>query len=586
MPIPEDILEHLSERARRVLAFEPDQHDPRSPDELRILLEARGLPVYDAVLAAQRELGGVRSRILTINPADTLDADAAKPQPTPDGELAIPIGSSTHDPDAVVEYLMDSAGRIYRPSFLPNGKPAPQCVPTAGSLLVALEQLALIAEVQPLRQGALCVTAHVRAGDAIAERLSAEIVEEASDELHHFWLRGGLLVAEGDPHTAGRDNLTRIFAPSVEDAALVVDVLVTLAPRPAAAIEAGWMDVEERVERSRPAEPRIPSASLTARFDDPTEQGSLWAERGTQAGTTIHLIRKVGGALAARTTFSTRGFVRQIFADPPSWLDALLSERAVRVFERAGARRDPSLMTDRNDLVRRLRALQLPISKEILEMEEAIGGLVVKDYVYGIFAQMKRGVGVARTYQGTSLVLFSDRHRYIDASGQIYLTDDIALGGIIADSWQVYLEREALAMLDFESARRVHSLRLNARWGERLAEAFGATALPECSDSRERCWRSLDVWLTEKEEALDFWLAGTWIESFSLDPLVDALKLAASADPPILVCYSRAREAPARPQAPHGPPIAVAPRCGQHSLTLLGELAACGEPGRYDLVER
>ncbi|WP_437900247.1 hypothetical protein [Sorangium sp. So ce124] len=550
------------------------------------MLAARGLPIYDAVLAAQRELGGVRSPILTIDPAATLEAGAFKPQPTPAGELAIPIGSSTHDPEAVIEYLMDSAGRIYRARFLSNGKPATRCTPVADSLLAALEKLALLAEVQPLRRGALCVTAYVRAGSAVAGRLGADIVEKASDEQHRFWSRGSLLVAEGDPYADRRGDITRIFAPSVEEAALAIEALATLAPRPAGAVEAGWMDIEEHVERSHPAEPRVPAAALPARLDDPTEQGFLWAERGAAEGVSVHLIRKVGGALAARTSFSTRGFVRRLFADPPSWLDGLLSERAVRVLERAGARRDPSLMTDRNDLVRRLRALKLPVSKQILEMEEAIGGLVYDDRVYGIFAQMKRGRTWNPSYQGTPLISFSDTHRYVDASGHIYLTDDIALGGIIADSWPVYLEREALSMLDFESAGRVHSLRLNARWGERLAEMFGATALPECSDSRERCWRSLDVWLTEKEGALDFWLAGTWVESFSLDPLVDALRLAAVADPPIIVHYGRAREAPARPRAPEGPPIAAAPRCGEHSLKLLGELTAYGEPGRYVLVER
>ncbi|WP_437585750.1 hypothetical protein [Sorangium sp. So ce1000] len=251
--------------------------------------------------------------------------------------------------------------------------------------------------------------------------------------------------------------------------------------------------------------------------------------------------------LATRTWFSARGFVRRIFADPPSWLDGLLSERAVRAFERAGARRDPSLMTDRNDMVRRLRALKLPVSKEILELEEAIGGLIDEDYTHGIFAQMKRGVGVAWSYQGTPLVSFSDTHRYVDANGRIYLTDDIALGGVIADSWQTYLERKALAMLDFESAGREHSLSLNVHWGGRLAEMFGATLLPECSDSRQRRWRSPDVRVTEREEVPGFGLGGTSASCMSLDPLVDALRRAAAADPPVVVHYARGEAALMRP---------------------------------------
>lgn len=275
-----------------------------------------------------------------------------------------------------------------------------------------------------------------------------------------------------------------------------------------------------------------------------------------------------------------------------SFLEGWLSDRALRTLAAMGARRDPELMCDRRELVRGLRARSRPVSPAILDFEETVGGLVYGRRALGVCAALRAGRAPSRdSYKGAPLAPIhlageggGDDELYMDEEGRIYQTDAMALGGVLADSWQVFLEREALAHAARERFGLQASLEINALVGEPLSRHLGAELLPEASDSRRRIWHAPEVELSELEELVDFWPAGTYVVSGNLDRIVEALRWLQAEHPTAAVRFTPARKAP---QAkPTGTPILRVPRLDAHSGDVVGELVVYGSPGRYAFMER
>jgi hypothetical protein len=280
-----------------------------------------------------------------------------------------------------------------------------------------------------------------------------------------------------------------------------------------------------------------------------------------------------------------------------SFLEERLSERALGALERLGARRDPSKTCDRKELARLLRQRSMPLSSAIVEFEEAVGGLVYGLHYLGVFAATCSGrKGDCSSYKGIPIVPIylalpengGDDQVYMDAEGRVYRTDTIALGGVIADAWTFYLERDLPQMTWRPSATPWTSVALHELMvGGVLARRFGATPLPEASDTRTRIWEAPGLRIREDEELIDFGFAATHVRSTDQDAIVEALLSVRAGHPDLMVRFwppvARHKASASRPS---GEPILTAPRLHADMGTRpVGRLVVYGEPGRYVFVE-
>ena len=289
-----------------------------------------------------------------------------------------------------------------------------------------------------------------------------------------------------------------------------------------------------------------------------------------------------------------------------TFLEGLLSDRALEGMRALHARRDPPDPPGRQEIVKRLRAAGLPISRAVLELEEAIGGLVYrvpgpvprgggpvsfKQVQLGILAALDaRSEGVLRTISGAPVAPISLLTRdkglhdlYVGDSGIVYLADEIAGSAPIAEGYQVFLEREALQGLPPPEGTGATWLFTPEHAGALLANAIHADQLYEASDSYQQVYWGPEARVLERAPH-PYEAEGTYAATPRRDTLFQMLQSLHDAHPQAPVRLSP--RPPAKDASSGKEPLLRLPRLADQGTDIVGELLVTGSPGHITFTAR
>ena len=589
----------ISARAQRALIDSGATVDPMyrvSADRVTEILGLPPSPMLDAVLAVHRDFGGLNSPLLYVRPSWYNKRDGIKE--TAAGEVAVPIGkgrspSSKHGGRL---YFVTTDGVICRS----DAHMAPAVAGWA-SIDKLLEKLVVLLEVEPLRPGSLRLTFTPRIGAQLAAALNALPIAAATDCYHAFWESDQAVVGDGDPYASDAEASTRVWPSGLETAARAMRAAHAIGSLVQLYVERGC-EKEDEPEPTRHQSTEAPAlASIWPRGEaivypsKTLDRGQeVWAWLASRDGdSTIHQVWVDQGRVYRHERFTAHGYHVDEYTIDFSSLRPHLSARANARLEHVKTGRDPSETCTRAELEDLLRRLDLPVHEQVLDFQEAIGGVGSDDFRFGTFSAV-RGFAkgdVHLTEWLPLLPIVSAKFGLMtpfdmDAQGRVHIVDpDIMESKLLADSWQVLLERwyglpSQVGADGYEPIR----LEISGLFGATLATCFGAELYEAASDSVQRIWEASGVIIIE--DATDwpsYALSPKTQVRGGFDTLASAMKAVHAVDPLAAMRLVGAFDLPA--PAPHAAPIFEVPLWKARSARPEDRIRVFGEPGNYGFLE-
>ncbi|KYF64845.1 hypothetical protein [Sorangium cellulosum] len=585
------ILEKLSEHARRTLtALGVQIEEAGRVDEptLRDTLRKKGLPELDAAIQFHRDVGGLSVPALSLTFATARRVAHGPTRSTPDGEVAIPIGRS-----GGAAYFIDARGVLYRMRDAPRDK---ELTPVAADPWTLLEKISLLATVEPLAKGALCLRLRPYVGAALAGALGAEPAVEATDSFHRFFRRGSLVIVDGHPLRDEGERDTLVWTPTLEDAVAALRAAGSACGATGAELTTAGAELRIEPRRSAP-EPPSPevlredgAVALLAGAGEEGTSGHVWAPPGPPR---LEQTRLFAGTLLSWETVDDQGARTRDFTGAEDSLSPLLTPRAVRGLLRLGARVDPRRKGERASLERLLSCWELPAHEAALDFEARLGGLRFANVQWGPFGIVgawpdRPAATEAASVDEGQLVpigaeILGSVSYAVDAEGTVHLEDEHLEPTPIAVSWPVCLERLGAASAD--EGELPCSCRIKARVGLAVAAALNAAPVPEGTDQHASMWYRDGISVLEVAADPYNREPQTAVAARREGDLVIALQVALQVAPDAAVEVFGVKGDPS-PPAPEEPVVARARVWGNTWDKAQRELCIYGGPERYRFVWR
>lgn len=472
MPVPPTFHINVSERAARVLVQSTTFRVlgcTCSRAELEETLHARDLPSFEAVLAVEETLGGIRSGLFTFGTCLLLRGlgEGHMRSTTPSGEPLVLIGL-----DSSNLYYVAPTGDIWARPPGARGSLRMRAV----SAIKLLEKLVMESEVSAT--AALQIRLTGRIGEALAAELGTPLDRDASDEVQPWWQFGDVTLTRGkvwDWSDEPDADETTAWARSVRAAGDLLRAAARLGARaqmwpaisrlgrgsgPSPSLPVRREEVLGRA--AAPASTRPPeltedtsAASLGYIPRRPRETGTVWIT-GTGDDTALHQIKACGDRVVEWERLLAAGIERTHFTSATEALAGVLSESALRGIAAGGGRLDPRRTCSRRELADLLAANKMPVHESVLAFEERFGGLsftAYREYFFGASPILLSPSTFQRlSIDGETVVLIGssdDVGYFMDAAGAVHENWDMSdETQRVANSAQELIEELAVAEVE------------------------------------------------------------------------------------------------------------------------------------------